>query len=60
MYLSIVSRPSFSPTSPKTVLTECVSASVSEIVPKFSPPKLLRGTPEMTFGDLPLMNESGL
>ena len=32
----------------------------SEIAPKFSPPKLLRGTPEMTFGDLPLMNEFGV
>ena len=53
-------RPSFSPTSPKTVFTECVSASVSVIAPNCSPPKLLIGTPLMIFGDLPLMIELGV
>src|SRR3954454_1201954 len=60
MYLSIVCVPSFSPTSPKTVLTQCVRASVNEIAPNCSLPKLLSGTPEITFGDLPLMNEFGV
>ena len=60
MYLAIVFLPSFSPTSAHTVLTELVSASVSVMSPKSSPPKLLSGTPEIFFPFLPLTVESGL
>jgi hypothetical protein len=41
-------------------LTELVSAVVSEIGPKLSPPSLLSGTPEIVFGELPSMIESGV
>ena len=59
MYSPIVSLPSFSPTSAHTVLTEFVSASVSVMSPKSSPPKLLSGTPEIFLPFLPLTVESG-
>ena len=60
MYLAIVFLPSFSPTSAHTVLTEWVSASVSVMSPKSSPPKLLSGTPEIFLPFLPLTVESGV
>src|SRR3954469_9656006 len=60
MYWYIVSLPSFSPISPKTVLTECVRASVSEIEAKFSPPKLASGTPLITLLFLPLICDCGV
>ena len=60
MYLYIVSFPSFSPTSPKTVLTECVRPSVSEIVPKLAPPSFCSGTPLMILLFCPLISESGV
>ena len=59
MYSCIVERPSLTPTSAQTVLTECVSASVSVMSPKSSLPKLFSGVPEMTFPFLPLTRESG-
>ena len=60
MYFFIVALPSFSPTSPNTVLTDFVSASVSVMSPKDSPASLLRGTPEMGLPLRPLMRESGV
>jgi hypothetical protein len=60
MYFFIVSLPTFSPTSPNTVFTECVSASVSVMSPNDSPPSLLRGTPEMTLPLRPLMRDCGV
>ena len=60
MYSCIVSRPSLTPTSAQTVLTDCVSASVSVISPKSSLPKLFSGVPEITLPFLPLTRESGL
>ena len=60
MYSYIVRlKPIFSPTSAKTVLIELVSAKVSDTSPKFSPPKLFSGVPEITFPFLPLTRESG-
>ena len=52
--------PSFSPTSAQTVLTECVSASVSVMSPKLSLPKLRRGTPEIGLRLRPLMRDCGV
>ena len=52
--------PSFSPTWAQTVLTELVSASVSVMSPKSSPPKFCSGTPEITLAFLPLTRESGV
>ncbi len=60
MYSYIVSPPSFSPTCAKTVLTEWVSASVSEMSPKSSPPSFARGTPEILIPLSPLITESGV
>src|SRR3954453_6147380 len=60
MYSYIVLLPSFSPISPKTVFTECVSASVREIDAKFSPPKFASGTPLIGLLFLPLICESGV
>ena len=60
MYFCIVALPSFSPTSPNTVLTDLVSASVSVMSPKDSPPSLLSGTPEIVLPLRPLMRESGV
>src|SRR4051794_28078070 len=60
MYEYNVSLPSFSPISPKTVLTECVRASVREIEAKFSPPKLASGTPLLPLLFLPLICEAGV
>ena len=60
MYFAIVCLPSFSPTDAHAVLTECVSASVSVIWPKFSLPKLRSGTPEIGLRFLPLTVESGV
>ncbi len=56
----MVSPPSFSPTSAHTVLTEFVSASVSVMSPKSSPPKLFSGTPEISLPLRPLTSESGV
>ena len=60
MYFFIVALPSFSPISPKTVLTDFVSASVSVMSPNVSPWSLLRGTPEMRLPLRPLICESGV
>ena len=59
MYSAIVSLPSFSATDAHTVLTEFVSASVSVISPKSSPPKLSSGMPEITLPFSPLRVELG-
>ena len=48
MYSAIVSLPRSSATDAQAVLTEFVSASVSVIWPKSSPPKLSSGVPEIT------------
>ena len=60
MYLYIVAVPTFSPTWANTVLTELVSASVSEIEPNCSPPAFESGTPSMLIGELPLITELGV
>ena len=60
MYVFILALPSFSPTSPNTVLTDLVSASVRVMSPKDSPASLVRGTPEIVLPLRPLMSESGV
>src|SRR5436189_6442384 len=60
MYLKRVFLPSLSPTCPQTVLTEWVSASVSEIEPNCSPPKFDSGTPPITFGEAPFSTDCGV
>ena len=60
MYSAIVDLPSFSPIVAHAVLTECVSASVSVIWPKFSLPKLRSGTPEIGLRLRPLTVEFGV
>ena len=49
MYSCMRERPTVTPTSAHTVLTELVNAVVRSIVPKARLPKLLSGTPETTF-----------
>jgi len=60
MYFAMVRLPSFSPTVAHAVFTEWVSASVSVMRPKLSPPKLRSGTPEIGFRLRPLTSEFGV
>ena len=55
-----VARRACSPIWAKTVLTEFVSASVSVIGPKSSPPKFSSGTPLTSCGDDPSITVSGV
>ena len=58
MYFAMVRLPSFSPTVAHAVFTEWVSASVSVMRPKSSPPKLRSGTPEIGFTVAPARRAS--
>ena len=60
MYLVMVPRPTFSATCANTVLTDSVNALVSVIGPKSWLRSLASGTPEITFGESPLMIELGV
>ena len=56
----MVFRPRSSATFAHAVLTELVSASLSVMSPKSSPPKFCSGVPEITWLFLPLIVESGV